>query len=182
MSSLIFCFFEKSFSAPPAVSNRDREAGEQDHCAEREHRPGRTVELAQRAAVAQGDRLFLGVLRRRGCAGLPVHSAPAFAHPAAAKALLTEAGIPNVDVVKSDTSHSSHYWLLVDVGSGWYHFDPTPRDGEGDYFFLVTDEQLDTYSAAHEDSHVFDHNAYPAKATEIITDLNAQPSHDEVYP
>ena len=110
------------------------------------------------------------------------HKGDCFNYFAAAKALLTEAGIPNVDVVKSDTSHSSHYWLLVDVGSGWYHFDPTPRDGDGDYFFLVTDEQLDAYSEAHEDSHVFDHNAYPARATEIVTDLDAQPPHDEVYP
>ena len=110
------------------------------------------------------------------------HKGDCFNYFAAAKALLLEAGIPEVDVVKSDTSHSMHFWCLVDVGSGWYHFDPTPREGEGDYFFLVTDEQLDTYSAAHEDSHIFDHNAYPARATEIVTDMNVQPAHDEVYP
>ena len=110
------------------------------------------------------------------------HKGDCFNYFAAAKALLIEAGIPEVDVVKSDTSHSSHYWCLVDVGNGWYHFDPTPREGEGDYFFLVTDEQLDTYSEAHEDSHIFDHDAYPARATEIVTDMNAQPEHDEVYP
>ncbi len=110
------------------------------------------------------------------------HKGDCFNYFAAAKALLTEAGIPNIDVVKSDTTHSMHFWCLVDVGNGWYHFDPTPREGDGDYFFLVTDEQLDAYSAAHEDSHVFDHNAYPARATEIVTDLNAQPNHDEVNP
>lgn len=110
------------------------------------------------------------------------HKGDCFNYFAAAKALLIEAGIPTVDVVKSDTSHSSHYWCLVDVGDGWYHFDPTPREGDGDYFFLVTDEQLDAYSEAHENSHIFDHNAYPARETEIITDMNAQPAHDEVYP
>ena len=110
------------------------------------------------------------------------HKGDCFNYFAAAKALLLEAGIPEVDVVKSDTSHSMHFWCLVDVGNGWYHFDPTPREGDGDYFFLVTDEQLDTYSAAHEDSHVFDHNAYPARATEIVTDMNDQPSHSEVNP
>ena len=110
------------------------------------------------------------------------HKGDCFNYFAAAKALLTEAGIPNIDVVKSDTTHSMHFWCLVDVGNGWYHFDPTPREGEGDYFFLVTDEQLDAYSAAHEDSHIFDHDAYPARATEIVTDMNDQPSHDEVYP
>ncbi len=110
------------------------------------------------------------------------HKGDCFNYFAAAKALLAEAGVPTVDVVKSDTSHSSHYWLLVDVGNGWYHFDPTPRDGGGDYFFLVTDEQLDAYSEAHENSHIFDHDAYPARATEIVTDMDAQPEHDEVYP
>jgi len=105
------------------------------------------------------------------------HRGDCFNYFCAAKALLNQVGIPNVDVVKSDTSHSSHYWSLVDVGGGWYHYDTTPREGEGDYFFLVTDEQLDSYSEAHENSHIFDHNAYPERATKVITDLNAQPTY-----
>ena len=47
---------------------------------------------------------------------------------------------------------------------------------------LWGDEQLDAYSEAHENSHIFDHDAYPARATEIVTDMDAQPEHDEVYP
>ena len=106
------------------------------------------------------------------------HKGDCFTYFCAAKALLEQAGIQNIDVVKSDTSHSSHYWSLVNLGDGWYHYDTTPRDGDGDYFFLVTDEQLDAYSEAHENSHIFDHDAYPARATEIITDLNGQPPHE----
>ena len=105
------------------------------------------------------------------------HKGDCFTYFAASKALLDEAGIENVDIWKSDTSHSSHYWNLVNLGDGWYHFDATPRDGGGDYFFMVTDEQLDTYSAAHENSHIFDHDAFPERATKIITDLNAQPAY-----
>ena len=83
---------------------------------------------------------------------------------ATAKALLTEAGIPNIDVEKSDTSHSRHYWSLVDVGDGWYHFDTTPRQGGGE-FFLKTDEEILKYSKAHDNSHIFDTSLYPATPT-----------------
>ncbi len=101
-------------------------------------------------------------------------SGDCFNYFAAAKALLNAAGIENMDVVKSDTSHSSHYWSLVNCGDGWYHFDTTPRKGDGDYFFMVTDAQLEEYSEAHNNSHIFDHSLYPATNTEIITDLHAR--------
>lgn len=77
------------------------------------------------------------------------------------KALLTRAGIPNLDVVKSDTSHSSHYWSLIDCGDGWYHFDTTPRYGGGS-FFMLTDAEILAYSEAHRNSHIFDRSLYPA--------------------
>ena len=87
---------------------------------------------------------------------------------AAAKAMYKVAGIDNVDVVKSDTSHSSHYWSLINLGTGWYHVDCTPRKGEGDLFFMVTDAELEKYSKAHGNTHIFDKNAYPERATESI--------------
>lgn len=101
-------------------------------------------------------------------------SGDCFNYFAAAKALLTAAGIENMDIEKSDTSHSAHYWNLVNCGDGWYHFDTTPRKGGGDYFFMVTDDQLEEYSEAHNNSHIFDHSLYPATNTEIITDLYAK--------
>ena len=67
---------------------------------------------------------------------------------ATSKALLTRAEIPNIDVVKSDTSHSSHYWSLINCGDGWYHFDTTPRYGGGS-FFMLTDAEILEYSEAH---------------------------------
>lgn len=87
---------------------------------------------------------------------------------AAAKAMYKVAGIDNIDVVKSDTSHSSHYWSLINLGTGWYHVDCTPRKGDGDLFFMVTDEELLKYSKAHGNTHIFDEDAYPARATESI--------------
>ncbi|MCD8300866.1 MAG: DUF5011 domain-containing protein, partial [Clostridiales bacterium] len=101
--------------------------------------------------------------------GFTKRSGDCFIYFSTAKALLTAAGIPNLDVVKSDTHYSSHYWSLVDVGDGWYHFDATPRKGDDDYFFLLTDDELEEYSSRHYNSHIFDHSLYPATPTEDST-------------
>ena len=86
---------------------------------------------------------------------------------AAAKALFEVAGIQNVDVVKSVTTH---YWSLINLGDGWYHVDTTPRKGDGDLFFMVTDAELEAYSVKHNNCHIFDPNAYPERATKSLQD------------
>lgn len=98
-------------------------------------------------------------------------SGDCYTYFAAAKALFRLAGIENVDVVKSDTSHSRHYWSLINIGSGWYHVDATPRKGSGDLFFMVTDAELEAYSSKHNNSHIFDGSLYPARATESVQNL-----------
>ncbi len=88
---------------------------------------------------------------------------------AAAKALLNMAGIDNIEVDKVNTSRSRHYWLLVDLGDGWYHLDPCPRKGDApDNSFMLTDAELDAYSKAHDDSNPFDPTLYPARATRSV--------------
>lgn len=89
---------------------------------------------------------------------------------AAAKALYNLAGIDNIDVIKSDTSHSSHFWSLINLGDGWYHVDCTPRRKVG-YFFMNTDAELEEYSKKNKNSHIFDSDAYPERATESVQDL-----------
>lgn len=97
-------------------------------------------------------------------------SGDCFNYFAAAKALFDVAGIQNVDVIKSDTSHSSHYWSLINLGSGWYHVDCTPRRNVG-YFFMNTDAELEAYSKKNKNSHIFDTDAYPERATESVQEL-----------
>lgn len=97
-------------------------------------------------------------------------SGDCFNYYAAGKALLNIAGIQNVDIVKSDTSHSRHYWSLINVGSGWYHFDCTPRKGGGN-FFMLTDAELAAYSESHNNSHIFDSSLYPERATESVQEM-----------
>lgn len=96
-----------------------------------------------------------------------------FTYYAAAKALYDVAGIPNIDVVKvvtPQTSQSSHYWSLINLGDGWYHVDCTPRNTPG-FFFMNTDEELLAYSQKHKNCHNFDPTAYPDRATESVQHL-----------
>lgn len=82
-----------------------------------------------------------------------------FIYAATAKELLTLAEIPNIDIVKS-TTNPSHYWNLVYIEDGWYHFDTTPRKDKSE-FFLLTDAELEAYSSAHKNTHIFDRSLYP---------------------
>lgn len=91
--------------------------------------------------------------------GLANGQGDCFVFAATAKVLLTRAEIPNLDIVKA-TINPSHYWNLVDVGDGWYHYDTTPRK-DGSEFFLWTDEELEAYSKEHDNCHNFDRSLYP---------------------
>ncbi len=85
---------------------------------------------------------------------------------AVTKLLLERLGIMNLDVVKvrNFSDDSDHFWSLIslDGGQTWYHFDATPRYGDGDNFCLVTDAFLDAYSETHKGSHNRDKSLYPA--------------------
>ena len=87
---------------------------------------------------------------------------------AAAKAMFDVLGIENVDIVKSDTSHSSHFWSIINLGDGWYHVDCTPRKGSGDLFFMVTDAELEAYSVKNKNSHIYIGSLYPERATKSL--------------
>ena len=81
-----------------------------------------------------------------------------YTYASVAKALLTRAGIPNVDIWRKSTT-SSHYWNLVDTGDGWYHFDATPR-ADKTIVFMWSENQLLADEAVRR-SHVYDHALFP---------------------
>lgn len=87
-----------------------------------------------------------------------------FGYFAATKLMFERLGIPNIDVqkVRNHEEDSDHFWSLVSVdGNHYYHFDATPRYGDGDDFCLVTDAFLDAYSEQHKGSHNRDKSLYP---------------------
>lgn len=91
---------------------------------------------------------------------------------AVTKLMFQRLEIPNIDVtkVKNSEDDSEHFWSLVSVdgGENYYHFDSTPRYGDGDNFLLVTDAFLDAYSEAHDNCHNRDKSLYPATPEEAL--------------
>lgn len=83
-----------------------------------------------------------------------------YVYASASKCLLTRAGIENMDIGFS-TARRTHYWNLIDLGSGWHHFDTTRRT-DGKAFFYCKDAEIRAYSDAHNGSHAYDPSQYPA--------------------
>lgn len=78
-----------------------------------------------------------------------------------AKVLLDRAGIKNEDIEKIVTS-SRHYWHLVDLGDGWYHFDTTPRSDKT-VIFMWTEQQInELMEETRYRSHRYDPDIFPA--------------------
>jgi hypothetical protein len=98
--------------------------------------------------------------------GLKNRGGDCFTYYAVTKLMFERLDIPNIDVkkVKNYPSDSNHYWSLVSVDGGktYYHFDATPRKGDGDNFCLVTDAFLDAYSNSHGKCHNRNKSLYPA--------------------
>ncbi len=79
-----------------------------------------------------------------------------------AKAMLTRAGIKNMDIERIPEGDKMHYWNLVDLedGHGWYHYDTTPRV-DHPTIFLWDDAKIKSYSDAHDNCHNYDRSKYP---------------------
>lgn len=86
-------------------------------------------------------------------------------------ALLTVAGIENMLVYRVGGT-TNHRWNLVNIGSGWYHCDSSPRGGGDSYIcFMQTDAQVAAYTQSYTKKpnyYTFDGSKYPERATEII--------------
>lgn len=92
--------------------------------------------------------------------GLAKKQGDCYVYACISKVLLTRAGIENMDIEKIPAK-SSHYWNLVNLGTGWYHFDTTPRRPDHPRIFMWTEDQLMDYSNRHRGSHNYDHSQYP---------------------
>lgn len=87
---------------------------------------------------------------------------------ACSKALLTKAGIPNVDLYRVGGS-TDHYWQLVNVGNGWYHFDACPHpDSYPLNSFLLDETAVREYtekcSPVRTNYYVYDYENCPVTA------------------
>lgn len=91
--------------------------------------------------------------------GFKTSSGDCYTYACVSKAMLTRAGIQNMDINRIPTSYR-HYWNLVNIGEGWYHFDTTPRIGGFECCYM-SDAELMEYSRNHNDSHNYDKNVWP---------------------
>ena len=82
-----------------------------------------------------------------------------FVYAMISKCLLTRAGILNMDIGFINPNRI-HYWNLIDLGEGWYHWDVTKRS-DGYSFFYVSDAEIMAYSRTHNGSHAYDPSQYP---------------------
>lgn len=90
--------------------------------------------------------------------GFTEHKGDCYVFACTAKALLTRAGIANRDINKIPTNYQ-HFWNLVDIGEGWYHFDSCPRD---DFPFLcyIDDDTLMEISRDRDGYHTYDRTIF----------------------
>ncbi|MBE5847179.1 MAG: hypothetical protein E7300_05815 [Lachnospiraceae bacterium] len=108
------------------------------------------IEHAEKVNLIQGA--YAGLIAKKG---------DCFSFACASKVLFDRAGIHNefISKVPPRPTSSHHYWNIVNVGDGWYHFDATPRH-DHPVIFMWTDSQLTAYSDMHHNSHNYDRSLY----------------------
>ena len=75
--------------------------------------------------------------------GITTGRGDCFTFFATAKYLLEEIGAQTISVERSGGNRTTrHYWLLVDVGTGWYHVDATNVGPSGYDCFMRTDKEI----------------------------------------
>lgn len=104
-----------------------------------------------------------------------------FNYFACAKALLSRLGIPTVDLERVGGT-SRHYWLLVNLGEGWYHFDACWKPaGYSMEAFMLTEAQVREYtelvSSVRKNYYVYDYENCPVEV--VGTPVEEEP---EVTP
>lgn len=86
------------------------------------------------------------------------------------KLMFERLGIPNIDVRRMWTySHSNdHFWNMVSIdgGENYYYFDATPFPGADTWFCLVTDADLDAFSAQYGNYFSRDRSILPSTPLE----------------
>ena len=90
-------------------------------------------------------------------AGIRSGRGDCFTYYAMSQALLTRCGMECIQVIRS--TDNNHYWSLVHVDDGWYHFDVTPRSYLRTRICLLTDAQMKTLPKP--ENWIFDPSLYP---------------------
>ncbi len=101
--------------------------------------------------------------------GMYYKTGDCYTYFATAAYLMDKCGITNLPV-SHKMENGTHYWSLVNVGSGWYHFDCSVNAHEYDCF-MQTDEQVLNYAKdnlENTDYYEFDEEDMPQREKQII--------------
>ena len=95
-------------------------------------------------------------------AGFRTRQGDCFTFYAVAEVLLTRAEVPNMRVTRIG-GYTAHYWNLINVGTGWYHFDATPtRERVNNFMFTsVQAEEFTRQIPQVPNYYVYDKSLYP---------------------
>lgn len=111
--------------------------------------------------------------------GISQKKGDSFTTMAAAETFFNIAGISTKRIERLVyAKETNHYWLLVDIGDGWYHFDACKRTlGASFESFMRTDAELSEFCAANgaEYYYRYDKSKYPTRATESYYDTEPEP-------
>lgn len=91
--------------------------------------------------------------------GFADHRGDCYTYAATAQALLIEAGIKNMMINRIPDTYR-HYWNLVDIGEGWYHYDTCPRLVKHNFDYIGDDELME-YSKKNKYCHHYDRSLFP---------------------
>ena len=97
--------------------------------------------------------------------GLTLRSGDCYTFYALAKYFLGRVGIESIDMRRVPEAETLHYWLLVDLGEGWRHYDACPilyyyaeeRPRNG---FMMTESEAQGFAEVYERP---DYYSYPAE-------------------
>lgn len=92
-------------------------------------------------------------------------SGDCFTYYALGEVLLTRAEIDNMMVTRVG-GRTQHFWSLINLGSGWYHFDASKHSEDLDTF-MMTDADLEKYTKRWGRNYfVYDKSKFPEAETE----------------
>lgn len=100
--------------------------------------------------------------------GFRTRQGDCFTFYSVSEVLLTRAGIPNMRVTRVG-GYTSHYWNLINVGTGWYHFDANPTR-ERINNFMFTSVQAEEFTRLIEqvpNYYVYDKSLYPTVVGDV---------------
>jgi hypothetical protein len=105
--------------------------------------------------------------RKGALQGFKQGTGDCFVYYATARMLMERSGFETQTVIRDKGRKTKHYWSLVKVEDGWYHFDTTPTIKKNTTF-LLTDSELALFNKVFRNYYLFDKTKHPATPTKPL--------------